>query len=78
MRIEFKVDKIWLSNQAVDFRKGVNGFVLLYKRLDKGKFSVEGSDTKITINEKQLKWLLAGLDWQLLGSWDKADFKDYF
>ena len=55
-----------------------NGFILLYKRLEKGKFPICCSGSKLTINQQQLGWLLAGLDWQLLGSWDKADFKDYF
>ncbi len=55
-----------------------NGFVLVYKRLEKGKFAIDCSVDKLTINTEQLSWLLAGLDWKLLGSWNKADFSDYF
>ena len=55
-----------------------NGFVLVHKRLEKGKFTIDCSQDKLTLNQEQLSWLLAGLDWQLLGGWDKADFKDYF
>ena len=115
MHIDFKAEKIWLSAQAVDFRKAItglcaivvedlysdpgdgvyifynkarnrlkilgwhgNGFVLVYKRLEKGRFTVDCSGGKLTINQQQLNWLLAGMDWQLLGSWDKANFRDYF
>ena len=55
-----------------------NGFVLLYKRLEKGKFTIDCSRDKLEISSQQLNWLLAGLDWQLLGNWNKADFKNYF
>jgi transposase len=43
-----------------------NGFVMIYKRLDKGKFFVEQSNDKISINRQQLDWLLIGVDWKLL------------
>ena len=43
-----------------------NGFMMLYKRLDKGKFFVEQRDEKIRINRQQLDWLLLGVDWKLL------------
>ena len=55
-----------------------NGFMLVYKRLEKGKFFVDCSKDKLTINQKQISWLLAGLDWQLLDGWDKTNFTDYF
>ena len=51
-----------------------NGFILVYKRLGKGKFTIAGGE----LNERQLSWLLAGFDWQVLGNWDKANFSDYF
>lgn len=40
-----------------------NGFVLLYKRLERGRFTFS-RDKKgyTTIDERQLSWLLAGLD----------------
>ena len=48
-----------------------NGFVMIYKRLEKGCFSV-GREEKRTISGLELDWLLAGLDWQLLRNWDEA------
>lgn len=44
-----------------------NGFVLVYKRLESGKFFVRyGNDNNLEINSEQLNWLLIGLDWKLL------------
>lgn len=115
MHIDFKVEKIWLWSEVVDFRKSIdglcaiivdklkdnpgeglyifynrgrnrlkllgwhgNGFVLIYKRLDKGKFAINISGGKIDVNTKQLNWLLAGLDWKLFTDWNSANFSDYF
>lgn len=44
-----------------------NGFVLIYKRLEEGKFFVELSEEKITINRQQLEWLMLGVNWKILG-----------
>lgn len=56
-----------------------NGFVLIYKRLEKGCFKVSFSDDHlITLDEKQLSWLLAGLDWSAMSSWKELDFDDYY
>jgi transposase len=43
-----------------------NGFIMLYKRLERGKFFVELSGDKIRINRQQLEWLMLGVDWKLL------------
>ena len=42
-----------------------NGFVLLYKRLEIGKFTIPNTKdvSCISLDEKQLSWVLAGLDW---------------
>jgi len=42
----------------------LNGFWLHYKRLDKGTFKwlKESKDGQVTITEKQLRWLLEGLE----------------
>jgi transposase len=43
-----------------------NGFVLIYKRLEEGKFFVETSEEKIVINRQQLEWLMLGVNWKIL------------
>ncbi|OGT06025.1 MAG: hypothetical protein A2X78_03510 [Gammaproteobacteria bacterium GWE2_37_16] len=55
-----------------------NGFVLLYKRLEKGKFFIRTVGNKINIDVKQLNWLIAGLDWQLLSTWEEPKFSTFF
>lgn len=40
-----------------------NGFWLMYKRLEKGRFKFpEASDTHCELTESELGWLLSGLD----------------
>lgn len=55
-----------------------NGFALIYKRLESGKFFVRytGADN-LEINSEQLNWLLIGLDWQLM-SGGKNNINNYF
>jgi transposase len=56
-----------------------NGFVLVYKRLEKGRFKLcESENGLTTLGEKQLSWLLAGLDWVSMSSWDELEFDNYF
>lgn len=56
-----------------------NGFVLIQKILETGKFFVSLKDTStLTITEQQLGWLLVGLDWQLMSSQGDCDFDYYF
>lgn len=43
-----------------------NGFILLYKRLETGKFVVDLREEKIRINKQQLEWLMLGVDWKIL------------
>jgi len=55
-----------------------NGFVLLYKRLEQGKFTFSTNRSGYSmIDEKQLSWLLAGLDWGKMSSWKTLTFDDY-
>lgn len=107
--------KIWLANQAVDFRKSIdglseiiisnfdlnpkenififynqvrskvkilvwhgNGFVLIYKRLEQGRFTVQKTNGLVSLDEKQLSWLLAGLDWFSMSHWRELEFDDCF
>ena len=56
-----------------------NGFVLLYKRLDKGKFKVSfASKTALTLTQQQLRWLLEGLDFASLSPIKTTLFKHHF
>ena len=56
-----------------------NGFVLVYKRLEKGCFKLcRTEDGLIALDEKQLSWLLAGLDWISMSTWNELEFDNYF
>ena len=57
-----------------------NGFVLCYKRLDKGRFKLTPTKTANTliITDKALAWLLAGLDFQLMQTFNELDYEDYY
>lgn len=56
-----------------------NGFVLVYKRLDKGKFSFdftkEGGISEMSVEE--LGWLLAGLEWQKMRDWRELSYDKF-
>ena len=56
-----------------------NGFMLLYKRLEKGCFPFEFSKEhdRVLLEEKQLQGLLLGLDWQTLTHWEHINFEAY-
>lgn len=56
-----------------------NGFVLLYKRLEKGKFTACNQDAEsVTLDERQLSWLVAGLDWDKMRHWNTLTYDDYY
>jgi len=56
-----------------------NGFVLIYKRLEQGKFcfkfNKEQGVTDMKIEE--LSWLLAGLEWQKMRRWDELSYDKF-
>ena len=55
-----------------------NGFVLIYKRLEKGRFYINKDDSGMALLEKeQLSWLLAGLDWVSMREWNELNFSDF-
>lgn len=110
MQIKLSGKKIYLAEEAVDFRKAIdglcallpeeleadsiyifynrsrnklkllgwhgNGFVLLCKRLEKKKFTI--SKEKRLLNEEQLSWLLAGLDWETMTDWDELKYSKFY
>lgn len=57
-----------------------NGFILLYKRIENGRFPFRFSEhpDKVLVNEKQLQGLLLGLDWQMLSNYKEINFSNYF
>jgi transposase len=54
-----------------------NGFVMLYKRLENGKFFVRSEGDNLQISSEQLNWLLIGVDWKLLSS-NECKITTYF
>ena len=58
-----------------------NGFVLHYKRLEKGKFKLKrkaDSPDEFSISKQQLTWLLAGLDFNLMDEFKDLDYSNYY
>ncbi len=56
-----------------------NGFMLLYKRLEKGRFdfSEMGKKGMIEMTETELGWLLAGLEWQKMRQWEELNYDKF-
>jgi len=57
-----------------------NGFVLLYKRLEKGRFQYSSyiREDKIVVNTTQFKALLMGFDFYVLGHYPTTYYEDFF
>jgi transposase len=57
-----------------------NGFVLYYKRLEKGKFRINGQEAadSVEITQDQLGWLLAGLDFALMNEFSELNYCNYY
>lgn len=57
-----------------------NGFVLYYKRLEKGKFNYSKyiQDNTICVSSTQLHALLIGLDFYLIGTYPDEFSQDFF
>lgn len=56
-----------------------NGFVLLYKRLEVGKFCMEVNKTTgaVEVNVDEFSWLLAGLEWQKMKDWKELSYDKF-
>ena len=55
------------KNKVKVLRWDKNGFVIYYKRLERGKFKLPDlDDMLVELNERQLSWLLAGLGFYLM------------
>lgn len=57
-----------------------NGFVLHYKRLEKGRFKLKDleKDGSILLTENQLQWLLAGLDFRVMEAFSHLNYEHYY
>jgi len=60
-----------------------NGSVLIYKVLDKNRFTLKKIDDSekeplYEVSEQQLSWLLAGLDWVSMSEFEELNYDDYF
>lgn len=56
-----------------------NGFVLYHKRLERSHFKLKGKrESALSINQDQLSWLLAGLDFSLMNEFSHLDYSEYF
>jgi transposase len=115
MKLQLDSPNIYLANEPVDFRKGIdglseyiieeytssvikglyvfhnkskdklkllfwhgNGFCLLQKRLERNRFTIPIGREQLVISNKQLSWLLAGLDWQTMSNWKELSYEDYY
>lgn len=70
-------------NQARNKIKGLywdtNGFVLIYKRLERGRFCFyRNNQGVVEITSQQLTWLLAGLDFMRMSQFPLLDFTGYY
>jgi transposase len=70
-------------NRGRDKIKGLswhkNGFVLFYKRLEKGRFHINFNQEQgsIEIQLDEFVWLLAGLEWQKMRSWRELNYDKF-
>lgn len=56
-----------------------NGFVLLYKRLERGKFKIDRHlEGILELSQDQLRWLLAGLDFRLMNQFSELNYANYY
>lgn len=57
-----------------------NGYVMIYKRFEKCKIKIKkkADENCIVMDNQQLSWLLAGLDWQAMGECNELKFNEYY
>ncbi|MGZ4856945.1 MAG: IS66 family insertion sequence element accessory protein TnpB [Methanobacteriaceae archaeon] len=56
-----------------------NGYILCYKRLEKGKFIFEFNKSQgvMEMSIEEIGWLLAGLEWQKMRSWRELSYDKF-
>ncbi len=57
-----------------------NGYVVYYKRLEKGKFKLSTSlnESEITLTSDELSWLLAGLDFMSMREFPHLNYINHY
>lgn len=57
----------------------INGFCLFYKRLEKQRFKIPFNiKDKITLEARELRWLLDGLDLSKIKAHKKLNYKNFY
>lgn len=70
-------------NRGRDKLKGLswhkNGFILFYKRLEKGRFDLNFNQETgmVEVQADEFGWLLAGLEWQKMKSWRELNYDKF-
>ncbi len=70
-------------NRGKDKIKGLswhkNGYVLLYKRLECGRFHFHFNKVTgvIEIHPEEFGWLMAGLEWQKMKQWQELSYDKF-
>jgi transposase len=56
-----------------------NGFILLYKRLEQGRFNFyfNKESGAVEMSTQELSWALAGLEWQKMRDWRDLDYSKF-
>lgn len=54
-----------------------NGFCLLYKRLEKGRFQIPKDEEEVSLGVSELRWLFQGLDFKKLPKAAILSFTSY-
>lgn len=56
-----------------------NGYILFYKRLEKGRFYFKknASNGTMEMSVDELSWLLAGLEWQKMRDWKELNYDKF-
>ena len=56
-----------------------NGFVMIYKKMEKGRFcfSPSKSNGAMALEKCELEWLVAGLDWKKMRDWKELDYDKF-
>jgi transposase len=56
-----------------------NGYILFYKRLEKGRFYFKknASNGTMEMSVDELSWLLAGLEWQKMRDWRELNYDKF-